>query len=237
MTTEGQAPAGWYPVDDGRQRYWDGGQWTEHFAPGATQSAAVGVRGVAATVAGRLANVEQDDDPEALWQAVGKPITRIGAGRYKLTSHYLFFEKGTLSTDSQQVPISQVLDVDVRQTMTQKSRGLGSVTVHIQRAGGVEIVNLDDIPNFREGQRLINETALTARLAIQQRQNTSTLNYQGMPPVSLPSQTLGVPAHVGSGESHSNPIEQLRQLGELRDAGILTEDEFNSKKAEILSRL
>jgi host cell surface-exposed lipoprotein/uncharacterized protein DUF2510 len=28
-------PAGWYPQEDGRQRYWDGSQWTEHFAPGA----------------------------------------------------------------------------------------------------------------------------------------------------------------------------------------------------------
>jgi Protein of unknown function (DUF2510) len=28
-------PAGWYPQPDGQQRYWDGQQWTESFAPGA----------------------------------------------------------------------------------------------------------------------------------------------------------------------------------------------------------
>jgi hypothetical protein len=28
------SPAGWYPQPDGRQRYWDGQQWTENFAPG-----------------------------------------------------------------------------------------------------------------------------------------------------------------------------------------------------------
>jgi len=27
-------PAAWYPQPDGQQRYWDGEQWTEHFAPG-----------------------------------------------------------------------------------------------------------------------------------------------------------------------------------------------------------
>jgi len=27
-------PAGWYPQADGQLRYWDGQQWTEHFAPG-----------------------------------------------------------------------------------------------------------------------------------------------------------------------------------------------------------
>lgn len=28
-----QAAAGWYDQGDGRQRYWDGAAWTEHFAP------------------------------------------------------------------------------------------------------------------------------------------------------------------------------------------------------------
>ena len=31
--------------------------------------------------------------------------------------------------------------------------------------------------------------------------------------------------------------DQLRKLGELRDAGIVTEEEFAAKKAELLSRL
>ena len=33
----GQTPAGWYPdpSGSGRQRYWDGSQWTEHYAPAA----------------------------------------------------------------------------------------------------------------------------------------------------------------------------------------------------------
>ncbi len=34
-----------------------------------------------------------------------------------------------------------------------------------------------------------------------------------------------------------DPMAMLKQLGELRAAGILTEDEFEAKKAEILSRM
>jgi uncharacterized Tic20 family protein len=34
----GPAP-GWYPVDGGAQRYWDGSAWTEHIAPGSLQGA------------------------------------------------------------------------------------------------------------------------------------------------------------------------------------------------------
>ncbi len=36
MTT----PAGWYDDGSGRQRYWDGAQWTEHFAPAAAPPSA-----------------------------------------------------------------------------------------------------------------------------------------------------------------------------------------------------
>lgn len=32
-------------------------------------------------------------------------------------------------------------------------------------------------------------------------------------------------------------LSQLRKLGELRDAGVLTENEFNAKKADLLGRL
>ena len=32
-------------------------------------------------------------------------------------------------------------------------------------------------------------------------------------------------------------MDQIKKLGELRDAGFLTNDEFNAKKAELLARL
>lgn len=37
--------------------------------------------------------------------------------------------------------------------------------------------------------------------------------------------------------AHADPSDQLRKLAELRDEGILTEDEYATKKAEILGRL
>jgi hypothetical protein len=44
------------------------------------------------------------------------------------------------------------MDVDVTQTMTQKARKVGNIRIHIQRPTGIEIVNIEDIPNYREGQ-------------------------------------------------------------------------------------
>jgi len=239
------APAGWYPVEDGRQRYWDGLAWTGHFHPPGSRPV---IRDAGAAVIGRLMDTSQHHDPEALWQSVGRPITGIGAGRYRLTAHYLFFERGALRTDSQQVPISAVVDVDVRQSMTQKARGLFSVLVHVQRSLGVEVVSMEDIPDGREAQRIINETAHAARLTAHRHQNTHRhenthlVGHVGVDP-SIP--TAGVSEFMGVAPAPAalqpapaaDPIEQLRRLGELRDAGVLTSGEFESKKAEILGRL
>ncbi len=44
----------------------------------------------------------------------------------------------------------------------------------------------------------------------------------------------------GRSEAHPqapDPIDRLRKLGELRDAGLLTPEEFEAKKADLLSRM
>jgi hypothetical protein len=48
-------------------------------------------------------------------------------------------------------------------------------------------------------------------------------------------------AEMASGGDRERPLadipDQIRKLGELRDAGLLTDDEFSAKKAELLARL
>lgn len=166
-----------------------------------------------------------------MWSETGKPLTGIGAGRYRMDARYLYFEKGTLRTDSQQVPIAQVLDVDVAQSVTQKARGVFNVLVRIQRGTMSELVVMEDIPNGREAQRAINDAAHQARLAINKIQNTSTVRYEGTHPASA---SAPAPSSI---EGERDPIAQLKELAALRDAGILTEAEFEAKKVDILGRM
>jgi hypothetical protein len=51
--TEQSAPAGWYPHPSmaGTQRYWDGGKWTDHIAPGLPQQSVAYVSSPAPVVA------------------------------------------------------------------------------------------------------------------------------------------------------------------------------------------
>ena len=182
LVKEVPAPPGWYPVEGGRLRRWDGVQWTEDFRDGPVDGPErdKGIRRVAGAVAGRVMDTSAAVPDGALWSATGKPLTGIGAGRYWMNAHYLFFEKGTLRTDSQQVPISAVIDVDVKQGMTQKARGVFTVLVTVQRTHGIEVVTMDDIPDGREAMRIINEAAAAARLALQR--NANTMRYEGQAP-------------------------------------------------------
>lgn len=45
------------------------------------------------------------------------------------------------------------------------------------------------------------------------------------------------PAVAAPPTDADTPMSQIAKLGELRDAGVLTDDEFNAKKAELLARL
>jgi len=45
------------------------------------------------------------------------------------------------------------------------------------------------------------------------------------------------PAPVASPSVAADPIEQLKRLGELRDAGVLTPEEFDAKKTDLLGRM
>lgn len=45
------------------------------------------------------------------------------------------------------------------------------------------------------------------------------------------------PAAISTGSAQPDAIDQLKKLGELRDAGILTPAEFEAKKVDLLARM
>lgn len=42
---------------------------------------------------------------------------------------------------------------------------------------------------------------------------------------------------TGAGQKSESPVDMIRKLAELRDAGILSEEEFSAKKQDLLSKL
>jgi hypothetical protein len=182
---------------------------------------------------------------DVIWEAQSETLTgkasggRIVKGRYRLTREFLFFETGTLRTDAQQVPIAFVKDVDVKQSITQKARGVGNVIVHIEHLSGraetasrAEKVTMESIGDPKGAQRVINDTAREARHELQARSNTMNYN-QNM----SPGGPMGSAAAQPAATAPPDPMAQLKQLGELREAGVLSDAEFDAKKSDILSRM
>lgn len=222
-------PPGWYPAPhaNNEPRYWDGAQWQESAPPQQPNAAQ--------TFASKMtAQHDASTDPDAIWSAVGKPLTGLGAGRFKLTAEYLLFEKGTLSTKAQQIRTADIYDVDANQSMAQKARGLGTIKLYAQRGadGAREEVLLEDIPNFREGVTAINNAAFAAREALRIRENTQHVNYGGGAPVVgyAPAATAAaVPAPAAVDLN-----AELAKLGELKAQGILDDEEFTAAKRKLL---
>lgn len=236
--------AGWYDDGSGRQRWWDGSTWTDHFAdqqpsqaekPKAMQQATAAAQGFGKKMS---AKHDMSTDADAIWTAVGKPLTGIGAGRYKLTAEYLIFEVGTLSSRGQQIRTREIYDVDSSQTMAQKARGIGNITLWARRASGDEKVTLADIPNFREGVNLINQVSDEARHSHQLRERTShsTVSYAGQVPAHVPhaAQPVGLAPQASSAPSGADLNAELERLANFKAQGILTEEEFTAAKRKLL---
>jgi hypothetical protein len=70
-------------------------------------------------------------------------------------------------------------------------------------------------------------TAASNRVSRRQAQKWSNQDTQNQPAEPMPQQANG----------SDDAMDQLKKLGELHDQGILTDEEFATKKQEILNRI
>ena len=236
---------GWYDDGSGVQRWWDGEDWTEHVQEKQQQSSG-GPKfewRAAFEEMGRRVLAQHDPSTEggAIWTAVGRPISGIGGARYRLTPEYLTVEKGTLSTSSQQIRTCEIQGVDATQTISQKARGVGSISLWVVRRTGNEQVILPDVPHFRQAAHLISETADEARVArhMWQRSSHTVLEHRVVPPPQgAPIQTIPAPEPkkaVTNKETAAPDINaELERFANLHEQGILTDEEFTAVKRKLL---
>jgi hypothetical protein len=79
-----------------------------------------------------------------------------------------------------------------------------------------------------EQQAGADQAAMEQQLAAQQAQIDAMAAQAA--PAAIPAA-----AAAPAGKTMDEKVAELTQLGQLRDAGILTEDEFNAQKAVILA--
>lgn len=188
-------------------------------------------------------------EEQTIWQGERKTMTSSATGgkvvsaRYRITNQKIYFDAGLVSSKSEQVPLWAVRDIDVKQSMTQKARHVGDVIVKVQHSEytGRPEVKLESIEKPQEVRDLLNQWSEWARHEHLKRQ--STVHYQGQAPGQLPpppgqSAAPASPApapEAAPGGDKVDLIAKLRELGELRDAGVLDDAEFAAAKAKLIN--
>ena len=64
--------------------------------------------------------------------------------------------------------------------------------------------------------------------------NAAAAQAQDAPPADAPADEYAAPEAAAPEAAESSQIEELKQLAALKDQGVLTEEEFAAKKAQIL---
>lgn len=150
---------------------------------------------------------------EYLWE--NERVERMVGGTYVnaqglvvLTDRrVLFIDHGVMSRRSEDFPIEKI-------SSAQWSAGMVLGTATIFASG-----NKAEIKNIHKEAGKLLVDAIRSRIGSGQDQAPSASAFAAAP------------------GGQSDVIEQVRKLGELRDAGVLTDEEFASKKADLLSRL
>lgn len=172
----------------------------------------------------------QSPDPgqRILWEGAPQTLTAAATGgkvqgvRYRLTPLMLLIDRGLVRTDSQQVPLVGVQDIDVKQSMSQKARGIGDVVLHVNTGTHAEKVTLESIKEPKQVRDYINGIVADAKRWQVEQGRSHVVVGQAPAPVAAPPAAGGM-------------VEQLKELAALRDAGVLTDEEFSAQKARLLA--
>ncbi|HEX2296311.1 MAG TPA: PH domain-containing protein [Actinomycetota bacterium] len=143
------------------------------------------------------------------------PAMRWRWTMFVLTSDRLITRSGIVAKHSREIPLERINDVTFTQSVLERVLGAGDLL--IESAGERGQTKISDVRKPEQVQLMIYK----------QTEDNSTRVVRGQ---------------MGEIAGHTPPVEpsvteQLDDLGRLRKEGVLTEEEFQAKKAELLKRL
>ncbi|MFN2586661.1 MAG: PH domain-containing protein [Actinomycetota bacterium] len=142
------------------------------------------------------------------------PALRWRFTMFVLTSDRLITRGGIIAKQSREIPLERINDITFTQTVLERVLGAGDLL--IESAGERGQTRITDVRKPEQVQLMIYK----------QTEDNSTRIVQGQ-----------VGEVMGQGRAEPSVTEQLEHLGRLRKDGVLTEEEFQTKKAELLKRL
>lgn len=134
---------------------------------------------------------------------------------FVLTSDRVIWREGVLRRRSVEIPLERINTVFFEQRLFERLLGLGDIDIESASKDGSQ--SFEDIRRPADVQK---------EIYIQMERN-ETRNYDRM----------GQAVHGSAPAAAPSAADQITQLAALRDAGHITPEEFEAKKAELLRRM
>jgi membrane protein implicated in regulation of membrane protease activity len=155
-----------------------------------------------------------------------------------VTTQRILLQRGLVRRDVTQLRLSRVKDVHCSQTFWERLIGSGRLVIEVVDEDGAFVV--DDVRRPRSLQRVIGSRIGMAEPG--EDDAIADADDDATPPHGVPMGAPPQPATPGAPSAEGDPRgasvhRQLVEIDDLRRRGILTEDEFERKKADLLSRL
>jgi membrane protein YdbS with pleckstrin-like domain len=146
-----------------------------------------------------------------------KPLIDWYWTRYVLTTERLVTRTGLIAKSGVEIPLERITNVNFAQTVFERMLKAGDLL--IESAGSAGQSKFSNIPRPDEFQTLLYKT----------RENRS-MELSG-PRAAAPPATAPAPPAVTTG---SDPAESIRKIAELRDEGLISEAEYETKRRDLL---
>jgi uncharacterized membrane protein YdbT with pleckstrin-like domain len=139
---------------------------------------------------------------------------------FVLTSDRVIYREGIVAKRGIEIPLERINTIFFQQRIFERLLGLGDLQIESASKDGAQV--FDDIRNPSAVQNEIYR-----QMELNDRRNFDRLGAQltgagAAAPAAPPGQTIP---------------QQIEHLAQLRDQGVLTEEEFQAKKAELLGRM
>jgi len=188
------------------------------------------------------------EDPSTLWYGESKDATTSATGlakaRYRITRDRVWIDTGLLGTRTESVPLWSVKDMDVQQAVWQRGKDVGDVVLTLEDpayandpTGMLSMTGMTEA-GTTSGQVVLDN--IEAPYAVVDLLTPLISEARSKKVVERQSQYVHhmtppqVPAQAPAPEAAVDVADQLRKLAELRDQGILTDEEFAAQKSRLL---
>lgn len=143
---------------------------------------------------------------------------------FVLTSDRVIFRRGIIAKRGVEIPLDSINAIHFEQKIWERALGLGDL-----RVDSASIEGVSEFENIRKPNRVQNEIYI-------QMEGNENRKFDRVS-TGINTTLTGQQQPATPGPPPQSITEQIEQLSQLRDKGVISEEEFQTKKAELLQRM